>query len=65
MLHKCKMFLIYSIYSTALQGHDDVLTKRARHVITEIERCRKAAEALKKRDFEMVCCKSNLVESLN
>lgn len=40
---------------TALKGHDDVLTKRARHVITEIERTRQAADALKKRDFETVC----------
>lgn len=38
----------------ALKGHDPVLTKRARHVITEIQRTREAADALRKRDFEKV-----------
>lgn len=33
-------------------GADDVVFRRARHVITEIDRVQKAAEALKKRDFK-------------
>lgn len=44
---------IYSIFS-ALQGHDEVLFKRARHVITGIQRTRDAADALKKKDFVKV-----------
>lgn len=39
---------------TALKGHDEVLTKRARHVITEIQRTSDAADALKKKDFVKV-----------
>lgn len=37
-----------------LHGHDEVLFKRARHVITEIQRTRDAADALKKKDFVKV-----------
>jgi galactokinase len=33
---------------------DEVMVKRARHVIGEIERTKKAAEALKVGDFESV-----------
>lgn len=39
---------------SALQN-DDVLLRRARHVITEIQRTREAAEALRKQDFKEVC----------
>ncbi|XP_055325074.1 galactokinase-like [Sitodiplosis mosellana] len=35
----------------ALKGSDEVFTRRARHVITEIQRTREAAEALRKKDF--------------
>lgn len=38
-----------------LKGSDEVLIKRARHVVTEIQRTREAAEALKGRDFKKVC----------
>ncbi|XP_053697681.1 galactokinase-like isoform X2 [Sabethes cyaneus] len=39
---------------TALKGADEVLTRRARHVITEIKRTVAAAEALKENDFEQM-----------
>lgn len=39
---------------TALKDFDEVLTKRARHVVTEIQRTFEAAEALKRRDFKKV-----------
>lgn len=39
---------------TALKDFDEVLTKRARHVVTEIQRTVEAAEALKRRDFKKV-----------
>lgn len=38
----------------ALSGHDEVLAKRARHVITEIQRTQEAADALKRCDFKKV-----------
>lgn len=34
---------------------DAVLLKRARHVITEIQRTQEAANALRKQDFKEVC----------
>ncbi|XP_031626634.1 galactokinase-like isoform X2 [Contarinia nasturtii] len=36
----------------ALKGTDGVLIKRARHVITEIQRTREAADALRKQEFK-------------
>lgn len=39
---------------TALKNSDEVLIKRARHVITEIKRTYEAAEALKGHDFVQV-----------
>ena len=44
------MFVLF----TALKGSDEVFTKRARHVITEIQRTREAAEALRRKDFKEV-----------
>lgn len=49
------MFIIsFFLYVAVLKGKDEVLAKRARHVITEIQRTREAAEALRKRDFKEV-----------
>lgn len=39
---------------TVLKDFDEVLTNRARHVVTEIQRTVEAAEALKRRDFKKV-----------
>lgn len=54
------MFIKYNIsfsfifLAIALSGQDEVLIKRARHVITEMKRTFDAAEALKRRDFKQV-----------
>lgn len=45
---------MFRFFVSALQA-DAMLLKRARHVITEIQRTREAAEALRKRDFKEVC----------
>lgn len=42
-------------YFAALNGAEEVLIKRARHVVTEIKRTYEAAEALRGRDFKKVC----------
>lgn len=52
-------FQCYSLLFAALKGHDEILLKRARHVITEIQRTRDAADALRKKDFAKVMCISN------
>lgn len=40
-----------SYYFSALKNADEVLLKRARHVITEVQRTIEAAEAMKSHDF--------------
>lgn len=45
----------FVFFSPALKGNDGVLLKRARHVITEIQRTQEAAKALERCDFKKVC----------
>lgn len=53
--HMCFFLLrIWWRVHTALKDSDEVLTKRARHVVTEIQRTLEAAETLKRRDFKKV-----------
>lgn len=53
-LQKKNFIKIFLFLVLALRT-DAILLKRARHVITEIQRTREAAEALRKRDFKEVC----------
>lgn len=51
----CVVFLgIWWRVHTALKDSDEVLTKRARHVVTETQRTLEAAQALKRSDFKKV-----------
>lgn len=57
--HRMEKLYLYSIHNfTELEKicKDAVLIKRARHVIGEIERTKRAAESLKSQDFRNVSC---------
>lgn len=45
---------VYIFIKTALNQEEEILLKRARHVITEIKRTNEAAEALRQHNFKKV-----------
>lgn len=49
----------------ALKSEDPILMKRARHVITEIQRTREAADALKLGQFDKVKFKNDMFIMVN
>lgn len=49
------LFVVSFVYTkTALNQEEEILLKRARHVITEIKRTNEAAEALRQHNFKKV-----------
>lgn len=59
-----KNFIKIFLFLVLALRTDAILLKRARHVITEIQRTREAAEALRKRDFKEVCWLFILIEKI-